>query len=131
MVTKILYETFIVPPVFFHFHTEFKKYLFLKEGLHIQSGFPPYLFQSFPFISYEDPFLTFTFHINQCADTDQPGVFFERFNLHLHRIGNLLFVEEKDLFPDHFPPQRTVPIYQSGHPWESRGVIRADVPGFG
>jgi hypothetical protein len=44
MITEVLYETFIVTPLFLDFYPKFQENLFMEEGFHVEAGLPAHLF---------------------------------------------------------------------------------------
>src|SRR5690606_9574545 len=87
----------VAPPVFVHLYIEFDMDLFVKELLQVPSGFHPHPFQGSPLMADDDALLGVPFHHDHGPYPDDFLVFKEFLGLHLHRIGDLLFVMEQDL----------------------------------
>src|SRR5688572_15378817 len=90
----------IAPPVLVHLYIEFDMDLFGEEFFQYPSGFHPYPFKGRALMADDDPLLGVPLHHDDRADPDDVLILQEFLGLHLHGIGDFLFVVYQDLFPD-------------------------------
>ena len=89
-------------PIFVHFDEEFEEDFLAEEGFEVSSSVAAYFLEGGSGASDDDTFLGFAFDVDDRADADDGGFFFELLDLNFDAVGDFLVVVEENLLSDDF-----------------------------
>ena len=102
VVAVVLEAGGFLAPIFVHFDEEFEEDFLAKEGFEVSPSVAAYFLEGGSGASDDDAFLGFAFDVDDRADADDGGFFFELLDLNFDAVGDFLVVVEENLLPDDF-----------------------------